>query len=386
MSFETPASFGSSGLPGAPRDRAARVPAPSRLKEWLTPLVRWESGLVVLLVATGVMGAAMSSRFLLAGNFFYIGLNIGEIAIMAIPVTLIVITGEIDLSVTSTLELAGVLMGWLFSHGWPIEAAMAAALCTGAAAGAFNGFLVTRLGLPSLIVTIGTLTLYEGIGQILLPQTSVGGFPTTLTNIGIFPIPHTQVPYSIGFFALIAAVAAVVLHKTPLGRSIYAIGTNREAAFFSGIRVKRVKMGLFIASGALSAFCGILWSFRFASARYDMATGLELNVVAIVFFAGTSFSGGKGSVLGVVLAAAIFAGVQNALTLANVSAQEQNIVIGGLLIASVLIPSVADVYRRTGQSLRGWGHRPGGTVVAPVAALPGEQPPGGVPGRPGHSQ
>jgi rhamnose transport system permease protein len=320
-------------------------------------MLQWEVGLVVLLVATCVMGSQMSSRFLLPGNFFYIGLNIGEIAIMAIPVTLIVITGEIDLSITSTLELAGVTMGWLFAHGWPIEAAMAAALCVGAAAGAFNGFLVTRLGLPSMIVTIGTLTLYEGIGQILLPQTSVGGFPTTLTNIGIFPIPHTQVPYSIGFFVIIALVTGVVLHKTPLGRAIYAIGTNREASFFSGVRVKRIKMWLFIASGLLSAFCGILWTLRFASARYDMASGLELNVVAIVFFAGTAFTGGKGSVIGVVLAASIFAGVQNALTLDNISAQEQNIVIGGLLIASVLIPSVADVYRRTGQSLQSLGRR-----------------------------
>ena len=295
-------------------DQPLKVIAPEpHLRERLAPMLQWEVGLVVLLVATCVMGSQMSSRFLLPGNFFYIGLNIGEIAIMAIPVTLIVITGEIDLSITSTLELAGVTMGWLFAHGWPIEAAMAAALCVGAAAGAFNGFLVTRLGLPSMIVTIGTLTLYEGIGQILLPQTSVGGFPTTLTNIGIFPIPHTQVPYSIGFFVIIALVTGVVLHKTPLGRAIYAIGTNREASFFSGVRVKRIKMWLFIASGLLSAFCGILWTLRFASARYDMASGLELNVVAIVFFAGTAFTGGKGSVIGVVLAASIFAGVQNAV-------------------------------------------------------------------------
>jgi rhamnose transport system permease protein len=320
-------------------------------------MLRWEAGLVVLVAATVVVGSQMSSRFLLSGNFFYIGLNIGEIAIMAIPVTLIVITGEIDLSVTSMLELSGVLMGWLFAHGWPIELAMLAALCAGAMAGAFNGFLVTRLGLPSMIVTIGTLTLYEGIGQILLPQTSVGGFPTALTDIGIFPIPHTQIPYSVGFFIVIAAGAAVVLHKTPLGRAIYAIGTNRQAAYFSGIRVKRVKMGLFITSGLLSSLCGILWTFRFASARYDMATGLELNVVAIVFFAGTAFTGGKGSVLGVVLAAAIFAGIQDALTLDLVSAQSQNIVIGGLLIGSVLIPSVADVYRRTGDSLRALAQR-----------------------------
>ncbi len=352
MSSDVQTATGGTSQPDMPLD-----PGGGGLRARLGPLMRWESGLVVLLLATVLMGSQLSAMFLESGNFFYIGINVGEFAIMALPLMLIVVTGEIDLSVTSQLELSGVVMGYLFAHGWPIAAAMVVAVCLGAVTGAFNGFLVTRLGLPSMIVTIGTLTLYEGIAQVILPNTAVGGFPAGLTKIGLVPIPHTEIPYSIGFFIIFAVITAVVLHKTPLGRSIYAIGTNREAAFFSGVHVKRIKMGLFITSGILSAFCGVLWSLRFASARYDMATGLELNVVVIVFFAGTAFSGGKGSVIGVVLAAAIFAGVQNALTLDLVPAQNQNIVIGSLLIASVLIPSVADVYRRTGQRLQDLARR-----------------------------
>src|SRR5207248_1483982 len=228
--------------------------------------------------------------FLQSTNLFFICLNVGEIAIMALPLTLLVVTGEIDLSVASMLGLAGVLMAELFKHGWPIWPAMIAAVVLGAILGAANGFLVTRIGLPSLAVTIGTLTLYRGIAQGILPTDTIGGFPTNLTNIGVIPIPGTHFPYSIAFFALLAIVFAVVLHATPLGRAIFAIGAGQEAAFFAGIRVKRIKFWLFVLSGTLSGFAGVLWSLRFASARYDSGVGMELFVVTIVLLGGVSMA------------------------------------------------------------------------------------------------
>ncbi len=321
--------------------------APTELRRSpLHALVRWEWGLVVLLIATILYGISVSSAFWRSDTLFYAGLNVGEVAIMALPVALIVITGEIDLSIASILGLAGVVMAEAFKHGWSIWPAMGAALLVGLLCGAFNGFLVTRLGLPSLAVTIGTLTLFRGIAQVILPTDTIGGFPTGLSNIGVVPVPGTQLPWSILFFVILAVLAGVVLHLSPIGRSIFAIGAGHEAAFFAGIRVKRIKFRLFVLSGLLSGFAGILWTLRFASARYDAGTGQELLVVTMVLLGGISIFGGRGTIIGVVLAVAILGILQTAMTLALVSSQDQNIVIGGLLILSVIVPNAGDLYRR----------------------------------------
>jgi rhamnose transport system permease protein len=314
--------------------------------------VRWETLLLLLLGGTIAFGAGVSPYFLQSTNLFYISLNVGEVAIMALPLTLIVITGEIDLSVASMLGLSGVAMAELFKHGWPIWPAMGAAILLGMLLGAFNGFLVTRVGLPSLAVTIGTLTLYRGIAQGILPTDTIGGFPAHLTNIGVVPIPGTHIPYSIAFFAVLAVVFAVVLHATPLGRAIFAIGAGQEAAFFAGIRVKRIKFWLYVLSGMLCGFAGVLWTLRFASARYDSGIGLELYVVTIVLLGGVSIFGGRGTILGVVLAVAVLGTLQTALTADLMPAQDQNIVVGALLLASVIVPNARDIYQRARARLR----------------------------------
>jgi rhamnose transport system permease protein len=318
---------------------------------------RWELALLLLLGGTIAYGADVSPYFLHSTNLFFICLNVGEVAIMALPLTLIVITGEIDLSVASTLGLSGVLMAELFKHGWPIWPAMILAVVLGALLGAFNGFLVTRVGLPSLAVTIGTLTLYRGIAQGILPTDTIGGFPTGLASIGVVPIPHTHIPYSIAFFLALAIVTGVVLHATPLGRAIFAIGSGQEAAFFAGIRVKRIKFWLFVLSGLLSGFAGVLWTLRFASARYDAGTGMELLVVTIVLLGGVSIFGGRGTIVGVVIAVAVLGCLQTALTADLIPAQDQNIVVGTLLVASVIVPNGPEFYRRARARLRLVGAR-----------------------------
>ena len=327
-----------------PGDEPTGGPPPRRHS--LGAFVRWEVLLLVLLGGTIAFGASVSPYFLQSTNLFFICLNVGEAAIMALPLTLIVVTGEIDLSVASMLGLSGVLMAELFKHGWPIWPAMLAAVVLGAVLGAFNGFLVTRVGLPSLAVTIGTLTLYRGIAQGVLPTDTIGGFPTTLTNIGVVPIPGTHIPYSIAFFGVLAIVFAVVLHATPLGRAIFAIGAGQEAAFFAGIRVKRIKFWLYVLSGTLCGFAGVLWTLRFASARYDAGSGLELYVVTIVLLGGISIFGGRGTIAGVALAVAVLGTLQTALTADLIPAQDQTIVVGSLLLASVIVPNAADLYRR----------------------------------------
>ena len=163
-------------------------------------LVRWESALVIVLIGVMIFGSIQTPNFLNPTNFFYTGLNMGEVAIMALPLTLIIMTGEIDLSVASMLGLSGAVMGELFSNGWPIWLAIAAALVVGAIGGAINGVLVAKVGLPSIAVTIGTLTLYRGLALILLAPRTITGFPASLTQIGVVPIPGTEVAYSTAVF------------------------------------------------------------------------------------------------------------------------------------------------------------------------------------------
>ena len=309
-------------------------------------VLRWESGLVVVLVATLIFAGTQSSEFFTQSTMFYVGLNMGEIAIMALPLALIVMTGEIDLSVASMLGLSGTIMGYLFSNGWNVYLAMAVALLAGAVGGALNGVLITGLGLPSIAVTIGTLTLFRGLAEVILGNSTVGGYPASLTKIGVTPIQGTQLSYSVVIFVGLAVVCAIVLHATPLGRAIFAIGLQSEAAHFAGIRVGRIKFWLYVVSGAVCALAGILFTLKNASARYDAGTGLELNVVAIVLLGGVSIFGGRGSVVGVVLSVVIVGSLQQALTQMQVDAQVQNIVLGGLLLVSVIVPNGAEAARR----------------------------------------
>jgi rhamnose transport system permease protein len=313
--------------------------------------VRWEAGLVVVLIAVLIFGSVKSASFTDPSTIFYLGINIGYVAIMALPVTFIVMTGEIDLSVASMLGLSGATVGVLWHHGWNIWTAFAVALLVGVVGGALNGLLVAKFGLPSIAVTIGTLTLFRGLAEVLLGSLTVPGigdlqFPDSLTNIGAQSIPGTQLSWSLLIFIVLAVLFGIVLHFTPLGRSMIAIGLQPEAAQFAGIGVNRIKFGLYVLSGLLSAFAGILLTMQNASVSYNAGTGLELNVIAIVLFGGVSIFGGRGTIVGVVLSVAIFGSLQMALTQINVSPDKQNIITGLLLLVSVIVPNAGELLRR----------------------------------------
>jgi len=305
-------------------------------------LISWEALLVLLLLIGVVIGSVLSPYFLSSFNLEYaLPSNIMEIAIMALPMTMIIIAGEIDLSVASLLGLTSVVLGLLWQSGHPMWLAIGVALLVGLVAGGLNGLLVTRLALPSLVVTIGTLALYRGLAYVVLGDQAVSNFPTAFTNLGFGTLPGIQLPWSGLIFAILAAIFVVVLHFSRWGRQLYAMGNNKEAARFSGINVSRVKLVLFILSGVIAALAGIIFTARFSSARPDNAVGFELYVVTVVLLGGVNIFGGRGSLLGVVLAIFIVAVLQNVMGLVNISGDIQSLAIGLLLILSVLGPNLA---------------------------------------------
>jgi len=322
------------------------------MSERARSMLRWETGLVIAFFVIVAIGTASSSQFLTKGNLFYLCLSIGELALMTLPLTLIIVVGEIDLSVASILGLSSAMLGYLVSHGWQLWPAFLVVLVLGAAAGAFNGLLITRLGLPSLAVTIGTLTLYRGFAVVILGPQIISEFPARYTNIGVNGVGGTFLSWSVVFFLILAVVFGVALHMTSFGRSLFVMGLNKDAAIYAGIRVKRIKLLLFVISGIICAFAGILYTFRLSTAVQDNGLGLELNVVAIVLLGGVSIFGGRGSIVGVVLAVFVYAALQNALFLTSFNQRAFGIVTGCLLLLSVLIPNAGSFVERARATMR----------------------------------
>jgi rhamnose transport system permease protein len=206
---------------------------------------------------------------------------------------------------------------------------------------------VTRLGLPSLAVTIGTLALFRGLAYVLLGDQAIADFPASYTAFGIETIAGTFLPMPFVLVIAGAIVFTVLLQATPFGRSLYAIGANPTAAQFSGIDVAKTKLRLFMMSGAMAALAGVVYTLRFTSARGDNGESFELSVIAAVLFGGVSIFGGRGSMIGVLLSLVIIGVLRNALTLADVSSETLTIVTGALLLSSVLIPNLVARFRAT---------------------------------------
>jgi rhamnose transport system permease protein len=311
------------------------------MKQLRTLLSSWDALLVVLLLLAIILGITLSPYFLTPFNVAALTKDLMEKAIMVLPMTLIIIAGEIDLSVASTLGLTSVVLGVTWNAGVPLWLGMVLVLLIGAVAGALNGLLVTRLGLPSLVVTLGTLALYRGLAYVVLQDQAVSNFPNTFTAFGFGSVPGTLIPWPFVVFVVLALLFLGVLQWSWLGRQIYAVGNSKEAARFAGISVANLKLGLFVLSGLLAALAGIIFTARFASARPDNALGFELDVITIVLLGGVNIFGGRGTLIGVILSLFIIGALRNALGLANVSGDIQNIVVGVLLIFSVLGPNIA---------------------------------------------
>jgi rhamnose transport system permease protein len=301
----------------------------------------WEAFLASLTLGTLLAAALLVPNFLSAFNISQAIAGVSERALLVLPMALLIIAREIDLSVASTLALTSVIFGMLIKADISLAVAIAITLASGAACGAFNGLLVTRLGLPSLVVTLGTLAMFRGIGYILLGSESVNQFPDAFLDFGVNNVFETFLPWTIVPFLMLAPIFAVALQKTPTGRRIYAIGGNPDAARYSGISLNKTIFSLFVTSGLVGAVAGIVFTARLANARANNALGLELDVITIALLGGISVFGGRGKLTGVLWALVLVATIRNNLGLLQIGGDVQGTVIGLLLITSLLLSNAA---------------------------------------------
>lgn len=319
---------------------------------------RWYAGrdatMIYILLVFLAYAALSIPRFASPVTTGFLLLDVVPTLLIAMPMTLIIVTGEIDLSVASIAGLSSAVLGVAWASGAGIWVSIGLALGVGLLAGIFNGVLIAYVGLPSLAVTIGTLALFRGLALVVIGDNAVADFPKEITALASAKLGTSGIPLVILPVVFVVIAFGLVLHHTAFGRGLYAMGYSKDAAHFVGINVGNSKFWLYVASGLVSAAAGVFWTLRYTSARSDNASGLELTVIAAVLLGGVSIFGGKGSVPGVLAGVLLIGSLNYALRLGRVSDVVLVTVTGLLLIASVIAPSIsAAVGRwRHGQRLR----------------------------------
>jgi rhamnose transport system permease protein len=311
------------------------------MRDRLRRLASWETFLAALTLAVILYAVLGVPNFATRFNLSQAAAGVSEKALIVLPMVLLIIAREIDLSVASILALSSVILGVLVQAGMPMAAAIPLVLLAGAALGAFNGVLVVRFGLPSLVVTLGTLAMFRGIGYIILGSASVNTFPDSFTDFGIDSVLGTPIPWTIVPFLVLAPIFAVVLQHTPAGRRIYVLGGNPATALYSGIRVARLRLGLFVLSGLVSSLAGIVFTARLANARANNAVGFELDIITVALLGGVSVFGGRGKLTGVLWALVLIAVIRNALGLSRIGGDAQGTIVGLLLIGALLLSNAS---------------------------------------------
>jgi rhamnose transport system permease protein len=324
-------------MPPATQDAAPPRP------RWQVLFIRPETMTFILLVV-GVFAGGALSPFFLDINYILRSFTIyAEFSIVALVLTMVIISGEIDLSPAANMALSACIFAWAQASGIPIPIAVAIGLFSGLVMGAINGFMVIALQLPSIIVTIGTLTLYRGLAQVLAGDKSIRIVEDWF--IGVDKIMLAGIPLPVVIFIVLALVLGFVLGNTIFGRQIYQVGTNDVAARHAGIRSAQIKLILFLLIGVVAAAAGIMTASRLGSVRYDLGLGGELQMVLMAMLGGTYIFGGRGTILGTFLAAWLLVIVSTGMIVANVLPAVQLVVLGLLLIVSIIATNF--IYSRT---------------------------------------
>jgi rhamnose transport system permease protein len=306
-----------------------------------TNLLRWESMLVLVLVAEFIVFSAISPYFLSVDTLSDATFNFTERAIVALPLALLIIAGEIDISVAAIIAFASVAMGLASAQGMGTAGIAGVGLATGLLAGCINGALVTLGRVPSIVATIGTMTLFRGAAYAVLGDRVLKDYPESFAAFGqgYFVGP---ISIELALFALFALSFGVFLHRTRWGRTLFAIGANPVASRFAGVSVNRYRFALFALTGLFSGLAAVLLTSRLGSTRPSIAQGWELEIISIVILGGVSVWGGKGSIAGVVLAALVFGLVTFGLGLMNIPGIVMSIFTGTLLILVVAVPALVN--------------------------------------------
>lgn len=307
----------------------------------------WEGMLFGILVVIVIFNITQSPQYLGVHNIVNLfQLHIEKI-IVALIMTFVIINAEIDLSVASVMGLAACVLAFAFAAGVPMWLCILIALAAGLLAGMFNGFWIARVGLPSLVVTLAGLIGFRGLARVFLEDRSITGFPEWFNRLGQQPLVG-PLPLALVIFIVGAAIALVVLQYSGFGRYVYASGNSKEAARYSGVRVRRVKMWIFTASGLIAGLGGVLMAARLGAVRGNTAEGFELDIITMVLLGGVSIFGGSGSLTGVLLSILIILNLRNGMGLLNYTSTAQTGVIGTLLILSVLVPNLWQRARKRG--------------------------------------
>lgn len=320
---------------------------------------------VVLLIAAFAVSAIITPEFRDARYLLRQTPDYAEIGVMALTMTLVIVAGHIDLSVASGMALVACLCGKLYSAGASMGLLMPLALVFGMTLGLFNGVLIAFLRLPSLVVTLGTLALYRGLAQVLVGDKGIGSFPLWFRGWDrIFVL--AVIPAPLVLLVVLAGIVALVLHKTTLGRKVYAVGTNEAAARFSGIRTNRVVLTIFILSGLAMGLGAVLSMSRLRVAQYKIGMGDELAVITAVVLGGTSIFGGRGTIFGTIAAWLLIFALRVGMELREVASQKQMAVTGTILVMSVILANLS--------AKLGAGRKPPSAKAQPVPQGAGAPP------------
>lgn len=302
-------------------------------------LKSWEGLLLATLLVIFTFNAWATPEFLTVGNQINLFQLSIEKIIMALVMTFVIINAEIDLSIGSMMGLAACAFGWLFIQGVPPGLCIVICLAIGLVGGALNGWLITSIGLPSLVVTLGTLIGFRGLARVMVEDRGINDFPEWFDALGQQGLLG-PVPFALIAFVVLFVVLYIVLERSSFGRLTYVIGSNKDVAEYAGINTGRHKMVIFMASGLIAAFAGLLFAARVGAVRGDVGNGFELDVITIVLLGGVSIFGGKGTLVGTLLAILIVLNLRNGMGLLDITGHLQTGVIGILLIASVIIPRI----------------------------------------------
>ena len=303
---------------------------------------RWEFILFLTLVAVFVFFTIVSPYFLDYFNLTNATFSFMEKSILALPMIFVIMSGDIDISVASIMALSSFVMGHAASRGAGAGTLVVLGLMTGLAAGMLNGFLVTRVRIPAIAVTLATLSVFRGISQAILRDNAYTVYPEKFAYFGQGYIPGTVIPFELLLFLVLAAVMGFLLHGTTYGRKVYAIGNSASASRFTGIEVDRIRFINFAMNGLFAGIAAVLLTSRIGSTRPNIATGWELEAITLVVLGGVSITGGRGNIWGVIIASFLLGYLKFGMALVQLSAKVMVITTGALLIVAVLIPQVLE--------------------------------------------